>query len=126
MASDKSVFLAQDVLNRAYRTQAHGAVTLHLYTTTPNPDGTGGVEVSDSGYAAQSLPGSAFDVPGAGNKYVRSNADKLFTPSVDILIDGYATKAGTNYLHVHKYDTPVLAVGGRPFVFPAGWIVQEL
>lgn len=68
----------QDHINNITAHTAPATKTLRAYTTTPGADGTGGVEVSETGYSAVTLTmATAWDAAGAANQGTTQNAAEI-------------------------------------------------
>jgi hypothetical protein len=97
---------------------------IKLFTTVPDQENVGGVEVSGGGYAALEIANNTTTFPNAANQAkVNAIAFNFGTPSVDWgLVAGYGYyDVGGNQIWAGEFtDGSRLAPAGTPFVIPAG------
>ncbi len=136
----KSNLLADALLNQEFRGVARTPPTTHyiaLMSTMPTDAGTGGVELSGTGYARQGITrGTAgWSAPAAGSGNVRqiTNAAAVDygtagsdwapsgAPCVGFAV--YDAATGGNYLGGGAFASSVIIQSGNPVRFPAGSLV---
>lgn len=134
-----SNYTSQAVLNSLFgKTSNFGALAsepakyVALYTTAPAEDGTGGVEVSGTGYTRVSTAAADWDVATLANPSVLSNAVDIEFPQAggawgEIVAFGImdATSAG-NYLIGANLDVAKSPTDGDIARFGAGQLTVSL
>ncbi len=103
-------------------------VYVRLFTVTPNPDGTGGTEVSGTGYAALAITndGSSFD-PASGGIKLNNAVFDFGTAgsawgdivSVAYCVDDVTMDSGT-IIYLGILTTPRTVENGDPVFIPIG------
>lgn len=134
--SVKSTYQAQQVLN-AFAGTAVASATWTPYaaimTTTPNPDGTSGVEVSGGGYARQACGFSAATAiangSGGGGQVVNSAQISYGTASAPwgtpTAICLYDAVTGGNLRYIIPYAGSTISSGNGPVTIAAGALVLK-
>lgn len=127
----KSTAAANDVLNQhlGKTTSITYPVTpyMRLYTTAPNDDGTGGVEVTGGGYSPQAV---ASKFPQASGKSISNNADINFgtaTAGWGTVIAAAIWTAANGGTMLRKGTITLINITvGQPAVLPSGgWTSTE-
>ena len=127
----KSTAAGNDVLNQHFgkTTAITYPITpyMRLYTTLPNDDGTGGVEVSGAGYSPQAI---ASKFPQASGKSISNNADITFgtaTAGWGNVIGAAIWTASSGGTMLRKGSITLINITtGQPAVLPTGgWTSTE-
>lgn len=99
------------------------SLNLHLYTTEPNEDGTGGVEVTGNNYAATAVNLSSG---------IWSRTDNVITNTATLSsgtsasggdwgpITAFALKDGSDFWFIEALTSPITVTSGNAFQFGAG------
>lgn len=131
-----SNYLKDKLLNHVFRTTAYTApanVDVALFKVMPNDAGTGGTEVSGTGYARESVPtdDASWSAPAAGSgtdRYVENlaavdfgSAGSDWAPAGNECVGFGLYEGGTsNYLGGNTFATPVVIQSGNPVRFAVG------
>jgi hypothetical protein len=133
MAGFKSVYLSNKVLGLVFGGTAYTPpATLYcaLFTTAPTSAGTGGVEVSGSGYARVAVTNNTTNFPTPTTQQVSNTAVIDFgTPTGSgwgtIVAGGwYDAASGGNLLYSGPFSPSRVASPGLDFYIPIGGAVM--
>lgn len=72
----KSEAYANEILDYLFGSGSPATLYIGLYTSAPNPDGTGGTEVTGGSYARKAVTNNATEWPAASGA-VKSNANPI-------------------------------------------------
>ena len=124
-----SYFLAHRLLNASYRNTTFtpaANVFVALFTTLPGRDGTGGVELSASGYTRQA---TTFDAPTTGR--IISAAKVTMSASTPVAWNGlvgfgfYDAASGGNLLGYEAFSSTRSYPSGQEVSFAIGELQVE-
>jgi hypothetical protein len=131
-----SNYLKDKLLNHVFRTTAYTApanVDVALFAVMPNDAGTGGTELSGTGYSRESVPtdDASWSAPAAGSgtdRYVENlvaidfgSAGSDWAPAGSECVGFALYEGGTsNYLGGNTFASPVVIQSGNPVRFAVG------
>lgn len=128
----KSDYLENKLLDHTFGAQTYtppATLYVALYTAAPDDDGTGGTEVSGTGYARAAVTNNDTNWPAASNGS-KSNGNEISFGTVGAGGWGQLTHfgvfdaaSGGNFLGAGELDTPVTAAEGDTVRFQAGALV---
>lgn len=126
----KSEAYANDILDQLFGSGSPATIYFGLYTTAPNADGTGGVEVATGSYARGSLTNNNTNFPAAsgGDK---SNATAITFPTATanwgsiVAVGVFTASSGGTPKYFGALTTPRTVNNGDTFSFSATQFVVE-
>lgn len=122
MAGFKSIYLCNKLLDLelgAVSWTPPSSVWIRLYTTLPNPDGTGGVEVAGGGYTAYGVVNNTTNFPAASGGFKTNGVDFVWAAPAaawGTLVGAAMWDAafGGNMLRCGPFSMPFVVNGGDP------------
>lgn len=128
MASYISNYLANKILNQLCGGTAYTWPTtfyLALFTTRPNPDGTGGVEVSGGSYARLAITANTTNFPTTTTEVCANGVAQTFSPNpsagwgavTSVALMDSAIGGSNNFLIIGDLSSPVTINSGATVTF---------
>lgn len=116
---------ANDLLDQLYGSGTPATLYIGLFTDTPDPDGTGGTEVTGGSYARKAVTNNNTNWPAAANG-IKANgtAQNFAAASADWgIVEGvgiFDASSGGNLYDFGDLETPKTVLNGDQFSFAIG------